>query len=202
MKKEHPFLPIIILTSLNTKKSFIKGIKLGVNDYILKPFDDNTLISRIKKNISHSKNITATERTIDFNSYLNIELIKASKGKYSLSIGLFTFYNKIQANQSNLEEYYDAQNTIYKKFQKLFFETDFFTPYSSKYFLVVLPFCKYENVKIVRSKIIEYGDSLLNELGMTSYGISTAFVTSPNDGIKKTDLLDKLTSQINNNMNP
>lgn len=91
LKKEHPFLPIIILTSLNTKKSFVRGIKLGVSDYILKPFDDETLINRLKKNMSHKNHIKTPERKIDFNSYLETELLKSSKGNYPLSIGLFTF---------------------------------------------------------------------------------------------------------------
>src|SRR5690625_733592 len=40
-------LPIIFLSSLNEKESVIKGLEVGGDDYLTKPFDPNELVARI-----------------------------------------------------------------------------------------------------------------------------------------------------------
>lgn len=56
-KKIYPELPIIILTARNKAEDVVKGLGLGADDYVSKPFDFEELLARIKtrlkKNNSH-----------------------------------------------------------------------------------------------------------------------------------------------------
>lgn len=45
-------VPFIFLTALSGKKDIMKGFQLEVDDYIVKPFDNDDLISRIKAKIN------------------------------------------------------------------------------------------------------------------------------------------------------
>lgn len=60
------FLPVILLTALNDKKSRITGIECGADDYISKPFDVQELLTKVKSllklkklhlELDHSENI-------------------------------------------------------------------------------------------------------------------------------------------------
>ena len=42
-------IPIIILTALGEKTDVIKGIELGADDYLLKPFQPKTMLERIEQ---------------------------------------------------------------------------------------------------------------------------------------------------------
>ncbi len=48
IRKIDPDMPIIFLTARNQKEDRIKGLKLGADDYITKPFEVEELILRIK----------------------------------------------------------------------------------------------------------------------------------------------------------
>lgn len=80
---------IIIITSSNTRKSFVKGIRLGATDYILKPFENDYIIKKIKKHITRSQqtDIPNMESSI----YKHVET--AIKNKNELLIGLIVVYN-------------------------------------------------------------------------------------------------------------
>ncbi len=56
-------VPIIILTSENKRSSFIRGIQEGASDYILKPFDDQFLTSRIVEHLDHKRAVIKVAQT-------------------------------------------------------------------------------------------------------------------------------------------
>jgi DNA-binding response OmpR family regulator len=47
IKQTHGDMPIIFLTAKSLKEDIVKGLKLGADDYITKPFDPEVLILRI-----------------------------------------------------------------------------------------------------------------------------------------------------------
>ena len=49
IKKDHPLIEVIMLTGHATVESGIKGMKLGANDFLLKPCDIEELINKIKE---------------------------------------------------------------------------------------------------------------------------------------------------------
>src|SRR3990172_1547263 len=48
IRRQFPDLPIIILTAKDTTEDVIKGLNLGADDYITKPFSGDELLARIK----------------------------------------------------------------------------------------------------------------------------------------------------------
>jgi DNA-binding response OmpR family regulator len=47
IKQAHPDLPVIFLTAKSLKEDIVRGLKIGADDYITKPFDPEVLILRI-----------------------------------------------------------------------------------------------------------------------------------------------------------
>lgn len=42
-------IPVVMLTGMEGKQSVMEGIKLGIRDYILKPFDADDLLERVRR---------------------------------------------------------------------------------------------------------------------------------------------------------
>lgn len=57
--------PIIILTARDTEPDKIKGLDIGADDYMTKPFSINELLSRVKANIRRYSNETVTHRIVE-----------------------------------------------------------------------------------------------------------------------------------------
>ena len=57
----HNTLPIIFLSAENQRESILKGLSIGGQDYITKPFDSRELIARVKTHIKLKKSIDALE---------------------------------------------------------------------------------------------------------------------------------------------
>jgi len=47
-KKINPNLPIIILTARNTSRDVVRGLDIGADDYMAKPFDTEELLARVR----------------------------------------------------------------------------------------------------------------------------------------------------------
>jgi len=48
IKKDHPDVPVIILTAKSGTPNIVHGLDLGADDYMTKPFDGDELLARIK----------------------------------------------------------------------------------------------------------------------------------------------------------
>lgn len=57
---KNPGIPFLFLTAKGQKEDKIKGLKLGADDYVVKPFEVNELILRIRNIIKRSQKATAT----------------------------------------------------------------------------------------------------------------------------------------------
>lgn len=203
IKYINPKLPVMILTSLNGRMDFVRGIKVGASDYILKPFDDDILIDRINqllKAVSIVKRKSNNSSAIDFNSYLDSEINKSMKGSYPLSIGMIVLYKSSYNPEHYDSEYMRYQERLYNKFKKIFFETDLFVPYGTQSFLTIMPFCAFDNIHIVREKIMKKSNDFINELGMNDFHVASSFVNLPIDGKSRDELLDKLMNQLQENI--
>lgn len=60
--------PIVILTAKNGKEDELRGLRLGADDYIKKPFDPDILLARIKSKLRLNENIEISykDTTFDF----------------------------------------------------------------------------------------------------------------------------------------
>src|SRR5208283_330049 len=48
LRKVRPTLPVIILTARGTEDDRVRGLKMGADDYIVKPFSARELLARIE----------------------------------------------------------------------------------------------------------------------------------------------------------
>ena len=60
--------PIVILTAKNGKEDELRGLRLGADDYIKKPFDPDILLARIKSKLRLNENVEISykDTTFDF----------------------------------------------------------------------------------------------------------------------------------------
>lgn len=58
--REMSDMPIIFLSALGSAKDIVKGLDIGADDYIVKPFDDDELVARIRARLrrSHKPNMS------------------------------------------------------------------------------------------------------------------------------------------------
>lgn len=57
-------IPVIMLTSKKDKDTVIEGTKLGILDYVLKPFDGRNLLSRIEKALKRAGTIPMEDKEL------------------------------------------------------------------------------------------------------------------------------------------
>lgn len=93
---------IIILTSLNSKKYFIDCLKIGIDDFILKPFKDDFLFSRIKYALPESKKEILSKEDLLLRDYFNDNYSKTLINQNKMLIILGCFYKKI--NNKNKDD--------------------------------------------------------------------------------------------------
>jgi DNA-binding response OmpR family regulator len=66
IKEADPEVPIIILSARSMKEDKIKGFRIGIDDYITKPFDEEELLYRVKAILSRTRqsNNAATRKSV------------------------------------------------------------------------------------------------------------------------------------------
>jgi DNA-binding response OmpR family regulator len=112
IKQVHPDIPVIFLTAKSLKEDIVRGLKIGADDYITKPFDPEVLILRInnilKRAYSSSNDEFRISQTIL--KYNTLELICGNtKEKLTLKEAqllrfLIINKNKILAREDILTE--------------------------------------------------------------------------------------------------
>ena len=112
IKEVQPEVPVIFLTAKSLKEDIVRGLKIGADDYITKPFDPEVLILRInnilKRSYSSSNDEFKVSQTVL--KYNTLELICGnSKEKLTLKEAQLLKYfiinkNKILAREDILTE--------------------------------------------------------------------------------------------------
>jgi DNA-binding response OmpR family regulator len=112
IKELHPEVPVIFLTAKSLKEDIVRGLKIGADDYITKPFDPEVLILRInnilKRAYSSSNDEFKLSNTVL--KYNTLELISGdTKEKLTLKEAQLLRYfiinkNKILAREDILTE--------------------------------------------------------------------------------------------------
>src|SRR5450759_5368353 len=112
IKEAKPDVPVIFLTAKSLKEDIVRGLKIGADDYIIKPFDPEVLILRInnilKRAYSSSNDEFKLSQTVL--KYNTLELnCGSSKEKLTLKEAQLLKYfiinkNKILAREDILTE--------------------------------------------------------------------------------------------------
>lgn len=68
VRTSRPTLPVIILTALGAESDRVKGLTLGADDYVVKPFSVKELLARIEAVLRRSPERSSDVKTITFPS--------------------------------------------------------------------------------------------------------------------------------------
>lgn len=113
--KENKNIPIIFLTAKDEEKDVVKGLDMGAEDYIIKPFRNRELISRIRnvlRRTTHNNYITCQNIKIDtqagkvYNTETNEEIV-LTKLEYKILLNLFNNQNKLISREEILNDIWD-----------------------------------------------------------------------------------------------
>jgi DNA-binding response OmpR family regulator len=112
IKESHPEVPVIFLTAKSLKEDIVRGLKIGADDYITKPFDPEVLILRINNILKRAYSSSNDEFKISQTvlKYNTLELISGNtKEKLTLKEAQLLKYfiinkNKILAREDILTE--------------------------------------------------------------------------------------------------
>ena len=69
-------VPIIFLTALSTEKDIIKGLMLGADDYVTKPFGMGELVARVKTCLRHDRASSSEKPAVIVVGDLTIDLAR------------------------------------------------------------------------------------------------------------------------------
>lgn len=185
IKSDAPSVPIVILTALGKRVDIIRGLKAGAVDYILKPFEDETIKKRVfshleKRDHALDKNLKADQKEIL--SILRSEIVKSKKGRYPLTILMAVFYDPQNTQRwSRSKSFNEATERFTESLKNIFFETDYVYTFEANTMIAILPFCPKENIGIIDAKLEKKGQEMLEKAGFDNNMMSFSYVSLPFD---------------------
>lgn len=104
--------PIIALTANAVKTEIDRCFELGMNDYVLKPFNEIHLLGVLSKNLNLTKHLVAAtkEQNTDANELLNLDMLKqlsAGSNEFMLKI-INMFLDHIPDTVNEIEKAFDT----------------------------------------------------------------------------------------------
>lgn len=199
IRSNYTALPIVILTTLNSKQDFIHGLKVGASDYLLKPFNEDTFVKRIlhPSQLRVAAPVQQVD-TVDIKTLIHAEMVKARKGKYNITFGVAQYFNAQNENNLHVEtEYQTISEKFFPGLKGVFWETDFVLRYGSQIFIFVLPFCPKSEVPIVKKKLHDFNNNFMKFHQLTNYKFISTFSTYPDDKEMDFEIVDRLVNNIN-----
>lgn len=106
--------PVIFLTAKDEEKDIVYGFDIGADDYVIKPFRNRELISRINNVLRRNnkgKQIKYKDITIDVDSgrvYKNGQEVLLTKLEYTILLCLFQNQNILISREKLLNDIWDA----------------------------------------------------------------------------------------------
>ncbi len=86
--KKNIKIPIILLTAKGEVENRIKGLELGADDYISKPFEPKELLLRIKNIINKNNKINLNNKHLVGNAQIDLNKMNINLGKKNKKINL------------------------------------------------------------------------------------------------------------------
>ncbi len=134
VRKDFPGLPFLFLTARVMKEDRIKGLKIGADDYITKPFEADELVLRIQNILRRSKKETTpieqptTQQIGIYTFYKDRFELVSSKNTYRLTERESELLGFLILHKNKVVKRDDILNTLWK-------ESDFFTGRSMDVFI-------------------------------------------------------------------
>ncbi len=132
IKARYPTLPFIFLTAKKLKEDMIQGLKLGADDYIVKPFDADILVLKLKNIFNRSQITTPPTPT-------HIQIGQYTLISDSLMLQSPTQNHRLTEKEMQLLLFlYEHRNRVVKRddiLKAVWSESDFFTGRSMDVFV-------------------------------------------------------------------
>jgi DNA-binding response OmpR family regulator len=127
----HPFTPFIFLTARNQKEDRLKGLGLGADDYITKPFEVDEFLLRLKNILKRSELLAVTDNDIYIGNY-RLDILRQQLHKGNSFVTLTEMEVKI------ISYLFENRNKLIKRkelLQAIWKTDDYFTGRSFDVFL-------------------------------------------------------------------
>lgn len=134
-----PEVPVVFLTAKGLKEDKIKGLKLGADDYVVKPFEADELILRIKNILKRTQKVTAAPVTeiAEPSAKINIGCYTFDPANYTLSCN-GTLHRLTEKEARVITYLYNNRNRIIKReeiLEEIWGSDDFFSGRSMDVFI-------------------------------------------------------------------
>lgn len=115
LREQNIEVPVIMLTARGEVESRVKGLNIGADDYLAKPFDFSELLARLTAIIRRSKgkpdsNIQIADLVIDLNAksvFRNGKVVELSAKEYAIFEYLAVNRNRVVSRTEFSEHIYD-----------------------------------------------------------------------------------------------
>ncbi len=106
MLREHAkTMPILMLTARSKQQEMVKGLNLGADDYLVKPFDLDVLLARVKALLRRqSKEIAPTLKAGNLTLDTNTQELWKGKKKIELSPKEYALLEYLMRNKGMVQE--------------------------------------------------------------------------------------------------
>lgn len=134
-----PEVPVVFLTAKGLKEDKIKGLKLGADDYVVKPFEADELILRIRNILKRAqKNVASSVAEIpETTSKINIGCYAFDPANYTLNCN-GTLHRLTEKEARVINYLYNNRNRIIKReeiLEEIWGSDDFFSGRSMDVFI-------------------------------------------------------------------
>ncbi|MDI3534651.1 MAG: hypothetical protein PWQ82_1016 [Thermosediminibacterales bacterium] len=152
LAEKYPNLPVIIMSGEKKRETIIKCLDLGAKDYILKPYNERILISRIERILSEEnsediKKSSAGHKKKDLSEKIDELLVneidRAIRGKTNLAVVRYLF----DVDETEMEKMYQASLKKLRSIDLAF--------KSGNSLILILPFTDPEGERVVHKKLID-----------------------------------------------
>ena len=104
-------IPIIMLTARGEEKDRLKGLEMGADDYVTKPFSINELLARAKAVLKRIRPIFAEEEIIFEDIKINIGTHKVFRNSKEIKLGP-TEFNLLRFFMENISRVFSRQQLL------------------------------------------------------------------------------------------
>ena len=119
IRAKNPEIPVIFMTARDDKFSKTMGYKIGVDDYVVKPFDLDELVLKVgailrRTNIKSNKMLEVGNLKLDSEehmAYINGEELALTVREFDLLFKLLSYPKKTFTRSSLMEEFWDFDSS-------------------------------------------------------------------------------------------
>lgn len=199
LHRTYPNLLLVVLTSLNTRSSFVEAIKRGASDYVLKPYDNDYLQGKLKNHLTAIKTSKSIENGSpkELENSIYIQVKKAVREKTELLIGLLVIYHNGQ-DDTHFSNESDAviQRNLIKKFKEHQNEGDEIFERGSNAIVFIMPKRAYAVKEKVEFSVQQQSEYYLEKEKIEHTFVASAFVSLPKEVNENVNALSVLAEQV------